>query len=83
METLEFVRQCPPFDLLDEVELERVAGCLECLEISAGTRLLKEGGETSRFLQIVRSGRLSREGLVALRQVQSGVGSRFGTGGLA
>jgi CBS domain-containing protein len=59
MEALEFLRQCPPFDLLDEVDLERIAESLECIEAPAGSELLLEGGDPSRYLMVLRSGQVT------------------------
>jgi CBS domain-containing protein len=52
----QFLAQHPPFDTLEEKELEEVASAAEIEFYAAGTAILESAEETSRFAYVVRRG---------------------------
>ena len=64
----DFLRSLPPFDQLDEATFARALSALEVTYVARGTRILHQGGESSRYLNIVRKGTalLARDGLPVL-----------------
>ncbi len=64
MQPIEFVRATPPFDRLPEEEVRRVVAALKIVRYPAGTRILRQGGEPSHCLYLIREGavRLERDG---------------------
>ncbi|NIP80063.1 MAG: CBS domain-containing protein, partial [Gemmatimonadetes bacterium] len=65
---LEFIRGHPPFDGLDEEALACVVESAELLYLPRGERVLRQGGEPSRHMYLIRKGavRLERDGQVAI-----------------
>jgi CBS domain-containing protein len=63
-----FLRALPPFDELDEPELEHALAALEVVYVPARTRILHRGGTPSDHLHVVRKGTalLSRDGIPVL-----------------
>ena len=51
-----FLRRYPPFDELADAELARVVDATQIEFFAAGTEILRQGGEPSMFLYVVRKG---------------------------
>lgn len=72
---LRFVKALPPFDCLNDEQLQLVARHLEACPITTGTHVLAQDGAPSQFLYVIRSG--------AVRQVLNGqVADVLGPGGI-
>ena len=69
----EFLGSLAPFDQLDEATFAEVLSNLEVTYVVRGTRLLRQGGEQSRYLNVVRKGTalLTRDG-VPVMTVEAG-----------
>jgi CBS domain-containing protein len=63
-----FLRALPPFDELDEPQLQQALAALEVIYVPARTRILRRGGTPSVHLHVVRKGTalLSRDGIPVL-----------------
>ncbi|HEY80613.1 MAG TPA: cyclic nucleotide-binding/CBS domain-containing protein [Anaerolineae bacterium] len=68
MQPIEFLRQTPPFDALDEEALQLAVRSLKIVHYPAEARILERGSEPSHYLYIVRRGvaRLEQEGETVL-----------------
>ncbi|MGI9286751.1 MAG: DUF294 nucleotidyltransferase-like domain-containing protein [Pseudomonadales bacterium] len=66
-EQLHFIKVLPPFDCLDDMQLQLVAQHLESEQFKTGVHVLAQNGPPSQYLYIVRSGamRLVHNGQVA------------------
>lgn len=72
---LHFIKALPPFDCLNEVQLQLVAQHLEVEQVKAGTHVLAQNGPPSRYLYVIRTG--------AMRLVLNGqVAEVMGPGGI-
>jgi len=56
VEVQAFLRTCPPFDAIDDAALSAVVRQTEIAFFPAGTSILEQSGETSRFAYVVRVG---------------------------
>jgi CBS domain-containing protein len=54
-----FLRRYPPFDQLSDAELGRVVDATQIEFFGADTEILRQGGEPSHFLYVVRRARSS------------------------
>lgn len=55
-ERLQFVKALPPFDCLNDEQLQLVAQHLEAQQIKTGTHVLAQNGPPSHYLYVIRSG---------------------------
>jgi CBS domain-containing protein len=55
-EVAEFLRHHPPFDALDDADVQRVAAAAEVEVHRAGTTVFSQGAEPVGYLRVVRSG---------------------------
>jgi CBS domain-containing protein len=66
MRPIDFVSKQPPFDRLDEADLEEIGQALELAHFPRGSQILARGGNPSQALYLICEGavRLEREGQV-------------------
>jgi CBS domain-containing protein len=57
---LQFIQNQPPFGRLSETELKRVIDTLETVHFAQGAHILRQGGQPSRHLYLIRSGVVKR-----------------------
>jgi CBS domain-containing protein len=80
-QTARFLRAHPPFDSLDDAELERVAACAEPESFGAGEVVFEQGGEPVRYLRILHAGTIELAANGKVLHVL-GEGELFGHGSL-
>ncbi len=80
-QTARFLRAHPPFDSLDDAELERVAGCAAPESFRAGEVVFEQGGEPVRQLRILHTGTIELAANGKVLHVL-GAGEVFGHGSL-
>ena len=56
MEVAAFLARHPPFDALEPDRLDELAGRVKTEQFPAGTVILQQSGEPSRFLYLMRHG---------------------------
>lgn len=68
MQPIDFLRRTPPFDRLTEAERERVVQNLKIVRYPPHAPILRQGGETSHYLYLIREGavRLERDEQVVM-----------------
>lgn len=64
MTPLDFIRSYPPFDRLDEVDLDLISRSLEVVSYPPGSHILTQDGPVSQYLYLIHRGivRLERNG---------------------
>ncbi|HEY1567946.1 MAG TPA: cyclic nucleotide-binding domain-containing protein, partial [Solirubrobacteraceae bacterium] len=80
-QTARFLRAHPPFDSLDDAEVERVAACAEPESFRAGAVVFEQGGEPVRHLRILHTGTIELAANGKVLHVL-GEGELFGHGSL-
>ena len=80
-QTARFLRAHPPFDSLDDAEVERVAACAELERLKSGEVVFEQGGEPVRHLRILHSGTIELAANGKVLHVLS-EGELFGHGSL-
>ena len=80
-QTARFLRAHPPFDSLDDAEVERVAACAELEHLGSGEVVFEQGGEPVRHLRILHTGTIELAANGKVLHVL-GEGELFGHGSL-
>jgi CBS domain-containing protein len=80
-QTARFLRAHPPFDSLDDAEVERVAACAEPESFRAGEVVFEQGGGPVRHLRILHTGTIELAANGRVLHVL-GEGELFGHGSL-